>query len=1461
MANLYPENKSYGTGATKPLSIAEFQANIKKMRDRTAQGSTAPRASVPSADYAPTAPVTQTTTPVNFKLGEKVDPTITPSIPYKDYPGKSSDIESPISPQATIKTLTSKGPDGVTQNLGQYVQDPTQPGKAINWFGPKNDRKTNFEETALIKAGYDPKYFEVDHTLPLALGGGDTLGNKQILDKPDHDMKSRIQQVAIVLKQAGKISDREAQGMAMNWEAYKPYIDQVPQIEDSSGNFTNMSVEAAQKAFNSFKSTPALSWKSFKAAVADAPKAISNPFLREFAKGVAEETILLDTIVPEVKQYAQTDKFNNPADQRMASWGKFAGQIFGGIGSFMLVSAALTPMGAGLALGARGLGLAKKAKMLEQGVVALEEGTAAAKGVQEGMGIKNLAQATEAADFLGTGANTAKMTASEIMKNKLKAGAVQTIVGQAHNLDDNSLQARTKKALGDFAMGTFVGGDPTKIKSYVNTMGASTMISMMMGEDIRNSLANGATMTALHGMGGLTPIFKTLKNKGTEASYGSPETNMANKINEKTGFGTTDDAAIKILQEKQTKLAEDVRRNLLGEKYDPKTTGSDPDLLNQENVALYKAIAEKARAENWDLPQINKAMREVNMSGRALYKNGLDPEARTKADMEDLVTLRKKLIDGSVTNDGSPKQVVETNKALKNSPNFAVRDGKLDLSEIVEGAPGRLAVPVVGMTEAVSGPNKTGALQNAKGIADELKYAKDNPGANTHHILTPEEMDKFAWTQRLPGDYEAVAVDSAIVKENGQATLHNKEKDARIAKAKASGEKLQPWEISHVPNKNPDISSGVYTIREVMGPDGQKVSQLYNRTGSVMRESNPHHRGDLKAVNGQLVPEWNLNKDAANKIMEDNGMDIIRGVTIIMKNKKTGLPFQYFVTTEPHIEASKAINKKVSEFIAEEIAGSVKSAISAKPKITETKAPENFLADEEFQSTGTPEQAPPDFLSPNPTPTVKDAVETDIIGKAPAAEVPATTPTTATAPEAAPKTGNPATKSVTRITVDHPQFKARAASKIAELSPKGKRATTIYNELESAGVDAINNIDVKAGGGKDDFIRSANRVINNIGFSYNEVNKAYRDPKMHLTIEENNRINERVKSRLKAVASDLADTKFPPETAITFRGEDPTDSALIKKETADTERKIGLSSGDVVEGQKPSETLEQIKKENKLEDIVKGGNAEEGTLDRMKRQQKEIAESPFAKIFAQTGTGVKTKGGVNITAGTELKKNIDKIVAKPENTAKYGFNKAMAEALDILFPNKFGNYSSNFTLNSLLQDTTGKGRAFKENYYKATNEQGHYFSQPKDVITAGNKSGKALIAAREARKNDLANKGDQPSAYHEGLAIQDPLQGEDTMAKDLVAGELRNYGLLSADAGLQQDALAGASAALGLLDEWANIIKKPGEKRVYIPYDEIKAKVLQSIGAGTKSDAEDYMAQRLREEIEAAKEGIKNRPK
>lgn len=117
--------------------------------------------------------------------------------------------------------------------IGQYVTDPDQADKIMRSKRPDENDYTwkTLKENAL--EGRSSRLFEVDHSIPLWLGGTNSPENLTVLTRAKHGQKTKAEAVALTLLFNNVIDRDEAFLMATNWENKDMSIVPTPERKDS----------------------------------------------------------------------------------------------------------------------------------------------------------------------------------------------------------------------------------------------------------------------------------------------------------------------------------------------------------------------------------------------------------------------------------------------------------------------------------------------------------------------------------------------------------------------------------------------------------------------------------------------------------------------------------------------------------------------------------------------------------------------------------------------------------------------------------------------------------------------------------------------------------------------------------------------------------------------------------------------------------------------------------------------------------------------------------------------------------------------------------------------------------------------------------------------------------------------------------------------------------------------------
>jgi hypothetical protein len=434
-----------------------------------------------------------------------------------------------------IRTLPGDAP-------GQFVEDLADPNKLV-----KTIRGNNSIADQAIRNGRPGFMYQIDHIMPLSLGGADTLANRQLLTYDQNDKKTRAQAIPYTLYAHGDISLADARSMAMQWKDRDltdiPQPNEIGLVSDMEGK---SGIEIAREARDRWSKPKPVGFKEVMAEIPNATKNLGEGYLpdsvREFIKGFGSAATL--GFLP----YEQDD------DEGKAAWltGKI-GQVAGTAASFMLgyglVNTALR--GVGMTRGAltayKGLSSAKALAngfKAAEGASALAEGGALAEGAA---GLSNVApkvttfkslnkapsylknlltpeSAIRAGKF-GLG-NVAFGQASQFVANKFNPGTLSGTqmetdqeahgaLGQIFKPDPGVSSAITNM-VGDLFLGASGGVLPSTLKGTAGAIMLPTTLTYLANpDDPLDAITNGVIFGALHGASSYkNPGFNDVKALG-----------------------------------------------------------------------------------------------------------------------------------------------------------------------------------------------------------------------------------------------------------------------------------------------------------------------------------------------------------------------------------------------------------------------------------------------------------------------------------------------------------------------------------------------------------------------------------------------------------------------------------------------------------------------------------------------------------------------------------------------------------------------------------------------------------------------------------------------------------------------------------------------------------------------------------------------------------------------------------
>lgn len=526
---------------------------------------------------------------------------------------------------------------------GQYVTDPTQPGKLIKSDRVLVDSKLDPGFQQKVLGGLSGKLFQIDHIVPLWAGGADTATNLQVLDLPTHQNKTNVQAVALTLLANGKIDFDQAKLMALT---YKEKDGSGLANADEHGYVPLAMAEKYAKKWEDdmkpsfFRDVKKYFGESFKENMQNFGKDI--PIVGEFAKGLVGGGTA--GLVPGTTPREDANTLDKLAN--------FGGNLVG----------TLTGMGiAGKVLGRIGLfGQATKAAS----VPLLE---------YEGYG-KAMSAASEAAKTAGLVSNAVdyglqspgKILVPKIMSQMAKNVGLFTLWNNVIGIGGRELtgqqpfdiQTHMHQFYTDLAYGTLLGNVNQSIRGYAGVGLGSTAIALIAGEPIEEALKNGALMTALHTMGYTNKGFDA---KGKAFSYSGELNRIASDQAYKMSTVAFDQYGQPV---PTVKVGQAVPEML---QFEPQTIAqlkaeykqkhpNDTRFDNLENTnsgGAVQLMSRNAREKLMDLvmrsdgaisqDQVKQELTRLTTSENQLYNQTLPPEERVAKQTKDLITTAQKL--------------------------------------------------------------------------------------------------------------------------------------------------------------------------------------------------------------------------------------------------------------------------------------------------------------------------------------------------------------------------------------------------------------------------------------------------------------------------------------------------------------------------------------------------------------------------------------------------------------------------------------------------------------------------------------------------------------------------------------------------------------------------------------------------------------------------------------------------
>lgn len=601
---------------------------------------------------------------------------------------------------------------------GQYITDPTQPGKMVKSSRAIMDSEINPGAKQKILGSLPPNLFQVDHIVPLWIGGADTIQNLQVLDNITHERKTAAQAVPLTLLVNGKITLDQAKLMALTWKDKDS--SGIPTVDDNGYIPLNVAERYAKKWENQItkpigglfdKRVRQNFGSSFKENMSNFGRGWLPTPLREFAKGLVGGGTA--GIVPGTAPSEDTKVFGKVAN--------VAGNIVGTI---------------------TGLGL------LSKGIGATVRGAKALVGANKAITLTDeAAKAAGLVTDVGNVSKAASIARMEKLEKMAKSAGLLSVWGQlglvgkeATGQMDVEMKDHMKQFFVDIAFGGLLGSAGQTAKGYATVGLGATSFSLMEGASIEDALKDGALMTALHGMGYKRGIIDPKLRVGNEEAYKM----SADTINRYLGDvvptvkkGQTVPGILKLdipkldnmRVEFQKKYPNDQRFKGLG------TINNDTDAIHFIEQASKRSLGNLIAKSDGSISQetIKQEMIRITTAKNQLYNQTLPPQERLKKEWQDLLSMGEKLKPKITSDQIRPAQNANDNlkKVPLNIPNETYSNTNMETFPIGKGG-------VTGYGEKLD--------PQAKANIDD--FAK-NPNNYDGKIYIPKTDKETAMIQRL----------------------------------------------------------------------------------------------------------------------------------------------------------------------------------------------------------------------------------------------------------------------------------------------------------------------------------------------------------------------------------------------------------------------------------------------------------------------------------------------------------------------------------------------------------------------------------------------------------------------------------------------------------------------------------------------------------------------------------------
>jgi hypothetical protein len=407
-----PQNTSYAPETVRARAVSKIKPlNLSRSKTPSAQDK------YKNIERTVTSAAPMTNTSVGLPVPKTVrDINIQQNYPGYQFTQRGSDDKVRFDPSPTARFATLNSSIGVSDlkgrpigdtsgdpqllGGGQFAYDTQDPN--IIYQSPRRwETPAQKAEKAELLGGKSPSLFQVDHILPIWIGGTDEKVNKQVLALPDHEQKTKVNEVVRAMynrddPKNSLISKAEAINYLLNWNDKNVRDVVLPEVKynkDGSSYMPLLPKEYAAQKLKEWRSVAPITTSDYKESFKETAKSFTTglgkaidklplpPAVSATIKGFwtgfmpFKSTLGIEPTERVVSPHeAEWEKKMNDT---LVGVGNFVGETAGGIAQFVfaegLIVGALSKLASGASAGFKLDRLGKIAAGVDKNALAAKE--------------------------------------------------------------------------------------------------------------------------------------------------------------------------------------------------------------------------------------------------------------------------------------------------------------------------------------------------------------------------------------------------------------------------------------------------------------------------------------------------------------------------------------------------------------------------------------------------------------------------------------------------------------------------------------------------------------------------------------------------------------------------------------------------------------------------------------------------------------------------------------------------------------------------------------------------------------------------------------------------------------------------------------------------------------------------------------------------------------------------------